>query len=971
MNSFDFIFFIIFLFRPFSADNIWVCSFTSYDPLFIQMLKIPLNRNPDSLKTDCILKNTTPIFRRVFINNISNFGDESKVQLFDQIYNNLAEAFQNESRLLSQYLISNLDIVLENGDHLLQNTAFMSSEEEFFRRILTNISLTAEMEFANVIVKSNNFFVFISSSFLISKIIFWGNDKSCQVTYNLCCSNITDPLSNNSQCDDASQNFQNHQNFIFYGLFNLEFVVDNNLNIKPSLTLMNCKFLNFLIFNSTGFYSLVSLAPVSGNLLLYSVVIENSLFPQGLIYYSKYDFDPLYSTFSLKSKTQNSLNESIVIFNSSIYDYNANTKKNGVDLFMFSFISFDGDISVESCLFSSVVNITSIFYIANLGIQNFFQFKNSTIQNITQTMIAMFSGVNSTLIKKLSVMNYYNLGIPIFSLSNANIWADEINLSDFKLEGLSSCFEIAQSFFSIQDSFFVNGSFNSFIIQDSYNLVIENCSFVRLAFNANFIIFAWLNGVKIIKSSFFKVIGVTYLFYLENSDFFIITDSIINQIDCYAIFYFKLLHLNFNFQMVLSNSIFGYVWDQEITCSNLQTNLSTIFNNTVTGCFFRALSFPNLSFSFYELLILGNKFLQILNSAGMIQTRMGSCTLNKTSFIENFFLNHEVYRYLFEIGKACNFVTIDCFFKDNGIISKKFQYFGYNDNNMIALWSIFYSSFNNITMIITDKVELLGGFISASPHLGVFELSNSRFIFNVTNNYFEYKGIQLDSCLSATLINNTFYNLKCNSRSFATRYGGVCLFASSSYLFSKGQNNYWVYMKNNTFYNSSCINGGGLAVFGINNITIIDIFFNGSITDNQGGSFILVGSEHCILQNIVLNDSVGFRGGGFYIQNIFSLQAENISLNNVLAFENAVIFIKYINNCVIKNINTFNTKANVKGGVFFIFESFFALQMGHFLNPVASLEGGTLFCDDRSVVIMDYINVTNSYSEKGGVFSVE
>jgi len=979
------IFFYCFL-RISLENNIDVCYFTSYDPIFVQTLKLPLNRDASSLNSDCILKNPSFQSRKIFVNNASNLGNSDKASFYDEIYSNLAQAFENETRVLSEYLTSNLEIVLEMGVHFLQNSDFTVDEEEIFRRILCNVSISTETAQAiNLRLNSNSFYLFISSNFVISNINFIGNDINW-LTNDQCLNNLTttccqesdftidyptNSLAYNSQCYVKNRFLPDTQKLNYYGLFNLEYIADNTLNIQPNLTLLNCKFTNFFLMNTNGFISLVSLAPLSGNLFLDSVILENTLFPQGVIFSSIYDFDTLYSSFSFDAATQNNSEESIIIYNSSTFDYNIYTVTNDIELFFFSISNFNGNITLDSCFLTSMVNITTIFNIANLGSQVNFEIKDTIIQNISQSILFWFTNVQLLLGQNLTISQYQNFEIEVFIFESINmILFQNLNLSDVLLDNSTNCFEITDSFLSLNESLIQNGSFNSLITQDSNNLLIGNCTFLQITFQVYFIRFSGNDGVAIENSLFSGISGQIYIFVMETSNFLTISESILELINCYAIFYALNANLNYNYQIILTNSYFGFIWDQDLTYILIMTTFSSIYNNTVTGSFFQDLSIPDLNFISNNNYIVNNSFLQLLNTAGMIQTQMGTCTLNQSTFIDNFFLHPNSFRYLFEISISCYFLTIDCLFKDNGIIQKKFQYFGYNDNNMIALWSIYYSYFHHIVMIATDRIELLGGFISASPHSGLFELTNSTLIYNITNTYFEYKGIQLDTFISATMINNTFYNLKCNSRDFATSYGAICLFATSNYLYSKGENQYWVYMKNNTFYNSSCVYGGGLAIFGVNNITIIDTIFDGSQTEIRGGSMILVGSESCIIKNLLLNNSFAFRGGGLYVQNIFSMEIENLTMMNIIASETGVFYIKDIPNFSLKGAVTLNTEVGSEGGVFYVYRSFFNLQMANITNTNAGIEGGTFFCDDRSVVTIDQINITNSFSINAGVFSI-
>ena len=212
-----------------------------------------------------------------------------------------------------------------------------------FRRTLIDVLISSEkFEISTIICKTNKFYIFISANFQIQNLIFIGNDINWKdfsdPCYNginpfFCCQESDFPTDySNVSLDDTKLNcyIKNHPIFSseknnFYGMFNLEYVADNSLNIQPNLTVLNCKFLNFFILGNDGFLSLFSLSPLSGMLILQSVKIEQAFFPQGIIYYSSTDFDLLYSSFSIDSLPNNylqNLKEEILIQNSSFDLYN-------------------------------------------------------------------------------------------------------------------------------------------------------------------------------------------------------------------------------------------------------------------------------------------------------------------------------------------------------------------------------------------------------------------------------------------------------------------------------------------------------------------------------------------------------------------------------------------------------------------------------------------------------------------------
>ena len=152
----------------------------------------------------------------------------------------------------------------------------------------------------NIILKTNECHIFISSNFLIKNLIFYGNDIFIQdlndinACYNtnlkFCCNEsdfkIYDPSNSINQCVLFNKNINQALNSNRYGLFNIEYIFDQN-QIFPNLTIINCEFLNIFLINiEKGFSSLISLAPFSGILNIIRCLFNNNHYSKGLIYYS-------------------------------------------------------------------------------------------------------------------------------------------------------------------------------------------------------------------------------------------------------------------------------------------------------------------------------------------------------------------------------------------------------------------------------------------------------------------------------------------------------------------------------------------------------------------------------------------------------------------------------------------------------------------------------------------------------------
>ena len=933
----------------------------------------------------CFPKNSSNIMRKVFVQNITTDINRSSIN-YDMIYISLASALEAETKFLSQHVFSILELFLEEGNHSISENEFFNSEEEFFRLVYANITISGNSNsMTKVFVKTNSFYLF-ASNLLISNLIFIGNDinmNNNEKSWN----NIDYPFCTDSDIENDYLNvsnmkiscsiknrplakFQKSQN---YGFFNLEMISDNIFGVTAKFTIQNCRFENFEVLNSTaGFSSLISLAPLAGNFLVENVVLNNAFFFKGIVYYSIYDFDPFYSDLFLQDKTLTENYSSSVGFrNVSVFAYNRfYLQANELDLYMFFFTEFSGNLSIQNCFFEQINNLLNIFAIQNdeFSNDNIFEIRETTFSNISQTSFLTVNYIPSVFIRN-SIFDEVSSGEFFFiSVENSNNFS--IICSKFKsFRGSADFFQTKNSFFNIINSFLDQGVINSLIKQDKNVLLVSNSSISNIFFNQYLIFFNDFDGIFVNNSIFSNIQGIIYIFMIYNANSLVLSNSVLNNITIYAIFYVEETNLNLLQNILIKSSYFGYIWEKDITCKFVITNFSEIYHNIISISFYRDLSIPNILFLLRGVHIFENNFTQ-LSSGGMIQMQTGDCTFENSVFIDNYFLNYEKFQFLFEFDIDCHMIVRGCFYKDNGIITKKNKYPAFHYNDVFSLWEVIYTHFNNTIFMVTDKVEMLAGFISSSPHGGTFELMNSILIFEITNTIFEYKGIQLDHFLSATFINNTFYNLKCNYRSFANQYGGVSLLASTTYTFSKGQNEYWVYMKNNTFCNSSCINGGGLSIVAIKNIQVIDCKFINSKSENKGGAMILIGSENCFLKNILVNGSKSLQAGGLYTQNIFNLTLENLGILNASSLDSSIFYIKNIQNLKAYNFTSRGTFAARKAGIFMVYRSNIYLNFLKIIDTFAGDEAGAFFCDDRSEVWISNIEITNSSSKMAGVFSI-
>ena len=191
---------------------------------------------------------------------------------FDAIYNNLSDAFFQESIASCKYDFYILNIILQNGQHFITNENQTIIGSNFFRRTMINLTMEKEDSpgKAKIIFSTANIYIFISGIFVVKNIDFEGNNLK---------------ISNYSQLSFDK----------YYGLFNLELIFDNPNTTLPHLKIENCTFSFFQPSPNDDFYmTLFSLSSVSGILEIVFCEFFGNFFPTGVISNSLINSEAIY-----------------------------------------------------------------------------------------------------------------------------------------------------------------------------------------------------------------------------------------------------------------------------------------------------------------------------------------------------------------------------------------------------------------------------------------------------------------------------------------------------------------------------------------------------------------------------------------------------------------------------------------------------------------------------------------------------
>lgn len=458
-----------------------ICSFDRYTPFSFDNSGL---FDPDN----CLSKQNTPLFREIFVSSNVQCNNNCSGTLAEP-FGNLFEAFRTIMLNVIAYNQSTVNIYLMNDrSHYLYNTTNEAETFHFFRRIYANITITplfcsyknitgcfsSEEEKAEIIVKRENVYFFVSSQLKLINIIFNGVDLNIYhdlyQNETICLepdleSLNSDSLRRNCFIKNKILNI-NPDNFI-YGLFNLEYIIDCEYCATPDLTIINCEFSSINSF--AGFSSLIRILKGPPAVIKISKTIFKKLFfPKGIIsiidikdpYYqflTTNDFKNLFSQISNKNIDLIMKENMITLFN--YYNITFSSR-------IMAIINLDNDFNQGYFTISCTLTVlfTEDIYEANYFNDNFTRiqsFGNQSIINISN-ITSLSNNFNYFLIIQNQV-NLSNIENSIFlNNSKSAFWAKNNNplifnkniISNHSLE--KSLFYLDSSVYMVSNSVFTN-----------------------------------------------------------------------------------------------------------------------------------------------------------------------------------------------------------------------------------------------------------------------------------------------------------------------------------------------------------------------------------------------------------------------------------------------------------------------------------------------------------------------------------
>ena len=504
---------------------------------------------PTFLTSSCLLKDfTTNYHKEVFISSlIASQSCPNCNGTIDAPYTDIFTAFAQEMQLSLSFLNVTLNFYLIGQQHFLYNNSIYEHPEIYplFRKQYANISLQplSCLKYnifvcfnnvnakAEIYLKSKNVVFFISNSFLLLNLVFFGFDMNLDGTFlsqntsTHCQPQDLEILNNKPECFLVNSSITT-LTFFEYGIFNIEFLSDCGSCNFPSLLLRNCEFHYFNQKDMMLLWSLIAIIAHSPNSLEFdSVVIDKSFFQMGLIFFP--DTTDLYYP--------NSRSSSIV--------YDVQSRQ--------AFVEFLVDIYGLNVTFYNYFGINPLMIVTAT---NFFLFSlsmdlSSEIFDVTPRLY--FEARNLTFSNNVWFISLIYISPGLDSNSYVNMkWANFTNNNFSYFISLNTSI----SNFTISNSFFSNNSGLTFLTEKNTTFYFIECHFsqhcvpISPMFILNSNIFSFQNSSLI---DIFPQSSYTYLFSITQW-------STYNSLDGYGFGNFtddNLEFLNVTFQSFVNVSL--------------------------------------------------------------------------------------------------------------------------------------------------------------------------------------------------------------------------------------------------------------------------------------------------------------------------------------------------------------------------------------------------------------------------------
>ena len=534
-----------------------------------------------------------------------------------------------------------------------------------------------EKDNVQVIIKTNEFFLFISKSLTIERVDFYGNDlnmkdglENCNVnTKNMCCNQelYTNPQ---SSCYIYKEKYSS-SNQEQRGLFNMEFLFDNNVYI-PTISIKNINFYNFLLLEK-GFLNIFKLGPFSGNIYLENITVENCYFLLGLLSSSD-ELDRLYEDKidlykNLYKTNIDNLFENCEITNLSIKNYNTYFTEKFFHKNLINLVNLKANFLMENFEVIGIKN-TNIFEVNNLYSKTIsFTLSNVNIVSLINSSFLIINGFSENVkLDSITINDGLIYDIPLIQVSNAkNITFNIISIINFRLVSDINLIIFFEAIVSISASKFENCEVFVLISQTEKTLSFINSSIWNIQFRRSLFSITESELTFFNTSSIENSHGPLSMFYFSQSYLFHLFNILLAGNSISSFFHIERSEINKIESCIFKGNEMDIFWKEEQSCKNTFVIDTFIFNNFISTIFYQNIGMTTTQLN------LDNVFLVSNNYTGIVLMLMltGFSNFNRFNVINNYFLDISVFQTIFDFELSIKLSFINSFIEDNGVIQKK------------------------------------------------------------------------------------------------------------------------------------------------------------------------------------------------------------------------------------------------------------------------------------------------------------
>lgn len=943
------------------------CAYNYYSP------KNSFVRNISGYKEllspfDCIPKNGKNVSKQILISNI-NIASTITVPFDFIMYDNVIEAFLNETISSQEYEFTSLKFYFTKGYHMVARQNENNEMYSFFQRINCEIIIkplfcqdyyledlcVGNNEIVKIILKSLQFSIFVTNRFEMYKINIDALDSilsksevsKCIYSKNLSCCETNFLSEENSDCYLKGKNsqIQDEKNYLFY-------VEKNNYDPEANATqflVVDCKFENFFFVESSNqFINSFFSMPKSGvdfNLKLF--VLSNFFTNESIINF-------IVSTSNIYFGGSINLQEVLII------NYN-NYSLFPSQVTLLDFTAFAGFLIIYKLQIGPVFNFESksITLMRLNLLEKQFNLSDISFMNISFANLLEIDSSKGNL-SNLTIKNFFFAETPIkisnsssrflenWSIKNVSCILESVNFfyfefSDIKLQRLN------------MDIF---KNFSLYIFHSSVE--ISYCNFSNIIISQKGKIFSFASSLKLLENNWYLIRSKIFFSYssLDKIDF--VNNNFTN---CTA-------------ETFISGTSVNFLYLINTTIEDLQGIVAfigggaTIYNfYLISSNFIKfrlAQSFATLSIgNLYMSFCVFKDFLYTTSKSNNLMQFQNGVFYILNSYFER--INYAVFGNQIISLKTGDVNVANSTFYNNGwlyVVDIKTR-IAMEFINVFYIWGCYDVFFYNDTYINDGGYSLFSGFIISTIHQTIFSIDSCKFIARNKAKGLSYHGVILMDSPLIFIKNNYFEGLECcDFNSIEHNNGILSLQGESSYM-RKG-NQKIALLENNTFFKCKCQNGGSIGIMNFLQVTITKTSIKNSSSEIKGGALEIISCLFVSVTEIKISEASSKIGAMIFVMN-----SQNISIDNLIGEksngEQGGIYAIQVKKMFLNNVQIAHSKCILNAGGFFFYGGQYLLNNVYFYNISANYNGAAFVLKDKAEICVRNLRSQYTKSQMGGL----